>query len=239
MKNFKVILDPVKRKQYLTRLLKLDGLKNIIEKENRAYCAVSLTSTPKKLKTIIQKRQNILINKILKPSKIQGYDPASAPYSPDLNLTTLPNEIYKIDSAKLAACRYFINLDILPSTGQGVESEKAKNFNKLCVYLIDENIRTSRMKPHRAIYLQYNNLKKQINEFIKVFEFLNKFNPGLGIKNGTPVLLGFEKKGKKIIDLSQETYRKFPNLKYKYNAQTPNIKLKVANLQIFYELNTK
>ncbi len=197
MSNIQVYLDPEKRIQYLENLCKMDGLFPLKENPKASYCPISLTLTPDDLKPFIAERQKILMTEILEPTGIIAYDPGTAPYSPDTNLKSQPNEIYTVDIGKIVSSRFFVGHDILPSTGFGIEMEIAKVYNRISVVLIDKNIRVSRMQPHRTIYLQYENCKDTIEDLREVFTLLQEFEPGIGFNNNIPALLGFEKKRKK------------------------------------------
>lgn len=233
--NLKIILDPEKRQAYINTLLEIDGLSHIQENPTAAYCPISLTSTPDELKESIQERQKILMEEVLLAAGITAYDPGSAPYSPDTNLTSQPNEVYVVDSGKIVSARFFVGHNILPSTGQGIEGEKAKTYNRIAVILMDKKIRVSRMQPHRAIYLQYDNFKTDAQKFIPVFQLLQKYNPGMGFNGLLPVLLGFEKDGPNVIDLEELIYTNFPDLQYQYDGTTPILKLRAENPELFYE----
>ncbi len=235
MGKIKVLMDPVQREAHLKQLLKLDGLDNVEEDPFMAYCHISLTSTPQELKKHVKARQETLINKVLVPSGLKAYDPATAPYSPDVGATNEPTIVYKVDASKIAGARFFTGHNILPSTGQGVEAEMAKNYNRIAVVLIDKNIGVSSMQPPRMIYVEYENFEEQAKGFVPLFEMLQEFEPGMGLNNGFPVLLGFEKRGGKIVDLEELAYREFPELQYHYNPETPVIKLRAENPELFYE----
>ncbi|MCP3683469.1 MAG: hypothetical protein GY861_12350 [bacterium] len=228
-------MDPEEREKYVDVLLELDGLSHIKEDTKAAYCPISLTSTPNELKESIKLRQKILMEDVLGVAGITAYDPGSAPYSPDTNLTSQPNEIYVVDSGKIVGARFFVGHNILPSTGQGIEAEKAKVYNRMAVMLMDQNMRVSRMQPHRAIYLQYDNFQTEAEKFIPVFEMLQSYEPGMGFNDELPVLLGFEKHGTGIVDLEEAVYREFPDLQYKYDGHTPILKLRSENPELFYE----
>jgi hypothetical protein len=235
MSKIKVVMDPEQRQKYINMLLELDGLSHIQEDPNAAYCPISLTSTPDELKDAIKSRQHILMNEVLGVAGINAYDPGSAPYSPDTNLTSQPNEVYVVDSGKIVGARFFVGHNILPSTGQGIEAEKAKVYNRMAVMLMDKNMRVSRMQPHRAIYLEYDSFQEKAEQFIPVFQMLQSYEPGMGFNGQLPVLLGFEKTGNGIVDLEETVYREFPQLQYKYDGHTPILKLRSENPQLFYE----
>jgi hypothetical protein len=238
MGKIKVAMDPAQRQEYIDTLLQLDGLSHVNEDPRAAYCPISLTQTPEELKPLLKERQHTLIDNVLAPAGITGYDPGSAPFSPDRNLKTLPNEVYVVDSAKIVGARYFVGHNILPSDGKGVETEKAKTYNRMAVILFDSNIRVSRMQPHRTIYLQYDDFQDQAGLFVPVFEMLQDYEPGMGFNSDLPVLLGFEKNSTKIVDLEEEVYKEFPDLQYHYDGTRPIVKFRVENPEIFYEKAT-
>lgn len=235
MSKIIVAMDPVQRKSYIDYLLKLDGLSHISEDPNAAYCPISLTLTPDELKKYVKLRQKILMDDVLSASGIKAYDPGSAPYSPDTNLTAQPNEVYVVDSGKVVGARYFVGHNILPSTGHGIEAEKAKTYNRISVILMDKSIRISRMQPHRTIYLQYENFAEQSKEFVPIFMMLQEYEPGMGFNGNVPALLGFAKSGTSIVDLEEKVYTEFPKLQYFYDGKTPIVKLRAENPELFYE----
>lgn len=228
-----VALNSSQRNHYIDVLLALDGLSHICEDPHAAYCPVSLTATPRELKPFVAKRQSVLKD-ILSYVGITAYDPESAPYSPDRDLSADPNEVYHADSGKIVGSRFFIGHNILPSPGFGVETQKAVQFNRIAVMLMDANIRVSRMQPHRTIYLQYDNFEGQKYEFISAFQLLKQFEPGMGFHDGIPVLLGFDQNGS-VFDLEELVYTIFPNLQYRYNGTTPILQLRAENPWLFYE----
>ena len=175
------------------------------------------------------------MDEVLPNAGITAYDPSTAPYSPDRNLTTLPQEIYLIDSEKIAGARFFIGHNLTASTGFGVELEKAIKFNRIAVILLDSNIRVSRMQPHRVIYLQYDNFEKHVDDFIKVFTLLLEYEPGMGFDGNRPVLIGFNKQTHEIVNLETLIYTSFPELIYEYSGQKSTLGLSVSNPELFYE----
>lgn len=221
---------PLTRPAYLKKLSVRDGLSGIQESKQTAYCALSLTLTPDELKPILKERQTKLMN-ILKEAGLTAYDPGSAPLSPDSGLTIGPEEIYRVDKGKVVGARFFVSLDLLPSTGVGVEEETARTYNRIAVILHDKAIRTSRMQPNRIIHLQYDDLDLQRGQLIEVFRFLQRFEPGIGFENGVPVLLGFQRNH--AVNLEKETYKTFPDLKYEYDGSKPIVKLKAVNPDVF------
>lgn len=229
-KGIQIDKGPHSRTVYLKDKLRSDGLAGIKENKYAVYCAVPLTSAPEELKPSIKKRQTTLLD-ILNEAALTTYDPSSAPYSPDLSLEIKPQEIYRVDKGKVVEARFFTLLDLLPSTGVGVEEETARDYNRIAVVLHDKAIRNSRMQPNRMIHLQYDNLEAQKEQLIEVFQFLQNFEPGMGFDNGVPVLLGF--RGNKVVNLEKETYRIFPDLEYMYDGKKPIIRLTAENPEIF------
>lgn len=220
---------PLSRPFYLKRFLAKDGLIGIKEDNHAAYCAIPLTSAPEILKPYIKQRQETLLD-ILQEAGITGYDPNSADLSPDKSLNLKPKVIYRVDKGKVASARFFTLLDLLPSTGVGVEEEVANNYNRIAVILHDKNIRTSRMQTNRSIHLEYNDLEEQGGQLVEVFRFLQGFKPGMGFDNGEPVLLGFQ--GSRVVNLEKEICEAFPDLRYEYGGHIPAIKLLADNPKI-------
>lgn len=234
MGKIKVVLDPEQRREHINRLLELDGLSHVEEDPQAAYCPISLTQTPDELKGPLNARQQVLM-RALRAAGITPYDPASAPFSPEQDLSAQPNEVYVVDSGKIVGARFFVGHNVLPSTGQGVEMEKAKAYNRVAVIMMDRSVRVSRMQPHRTVYLQYGNFEKEADRFIPVFELLQEFEPGMGFNGPLPVLLGFAKQGTAIVDLEEKVYREFPSLQYRYDGSVPILKLRAENPGLFYE----
>jgi len=228
--GLKIDKGPLLRPLYLKQSLARDGLTGIREDRYAAYCALSLTSTPDELKPILKQRQSILMD-ILSEAGLTVYDPGSAPFSPDAGLSVNPKEIYRIDKGKIVGARFFTSLDILPSTGVGVEEETARNYNRIAVVLHDKKIRTSRMQPNRVIHLQYDDLEAQGAQFLHVFQLLQTYEPGIGFDHGVPALLGFQ--GKKVVNLEKLIYETFPGLKYEYDGNMPIVELQSKNPQVF------
>jgi len=227
----KIDKNPQDRKIYLKELLDRDGLTGIKENPKSAYCALSLTSTPENLKNSIKTKQRFLME-LLARAGITAYDPGSSPTSPDLALKMGPEEIYRIDKSKVVSSRYFVSLDLLPSTGTGVEAETARVYNRISVMLHDRKIRTSRMQPNRTIHLAFDDLVKEAEDFIDVFRFLQEFEPGIGFTNKIPSLLGF-RKDSSVVDLEKEVYKNFPHLVYVYDGNVSNVKLTCENIELF------
>lgn len=238
MDNLKVILTPQQRQRYVDDLLAKDGLSHVVENPTAAYCPISLTQTPEEIKPYVLSRQKILMEEVLSKAGITAYDPSTAPYSPDTNLTSLPQEVYMVDSGKLVGARFFIGHNLTASTGFGVETEKAIKFNRIPVILLDTNIRISRMQPHRTIYLQYDNFEKQAADFIPVFQLLLQYDPGMGFAGNEPVLVGFHKTTHEVVNLEKLVYDTFPHLQYHYDGKRPTLQLSVKNPELFYEQKT-
>lgn len=234
MGQLKVLMDSEQRERYVSGLLELEGLEGVEEDVYAAYCPISLTSTPQRIKPYVKMRQEILKG-VLRQSGITPYDPSnSASYNPDINRSAKPEEVYNFDSMRVAQARYFTGHMIIPTSGFGVEMEKARTLNKIAVALLDSNIRISRMLPSRVIYLQYENFGDQSDEFVPVFDMLRGFEPGMGLDDRRPVLLGFERGSGRIVDLAEEVYAGFPELKFEYDKDTPLLELECRDMERIY-----
>lgn len=225
MSKIHIIANPSQRTTYLQTLLEHEGLSTITEDHDAAYCPISLTLTPEALKKPLLERQQILMDDVLRPAGITPYDPSSAPYSPDTNKTSLPDEVYRVDSGKILSARFFVGHHIIASTGFGVELEKAKVANRISVILMDASVRISRMQPNRTIYLQYTDFAQQISRFVEVFELLRQYDPGFGLEDGVPILLGFHKQTGSVENLELLIARQFPDLVYRYDGTVPILSL--------------
>lgn len=214
-------MDPKKRKEYLDFYMKLLGIE-VEEDPNCAYCPVSLTSTPEELKPAVAARQEQL-KKILDSAKITTYDPRTSKYSPDMNKDATPQEVFTVDAGKVLSSRFFSGNNLLPSTGFGTEQGIALSSNRMAVILMDPAVRISRMLPSHAIYLQAANLDAQAERISQVFTMLKEYEPGAGICDKHPILLGF--KGGHHVNLEAEIYNSFPELKYQYDGNVPIIDL--------------
>ncbi|MBT5397383.1 hypothetical protein HOL21_04175 [Candidatus Woesearchaeota archaeon] len=235
MRNLTVLLDPEQRIEHMTRVLALDCLSHVREEVGTAYCPISLTSVPQDQKPWLKERQQILM-KMLGSVGIAAYDPGSSKdYSPDLDLSSPPPEVYSFDAARVIAGEYFTGHRLLPSDGIGVESQIASRFGKKSVIIFDRNIRVTRMLPFRAIYLSCDNFADQADEFKPVFEMLEEFDVGMGLVGILPTLVGFPRDGGALVDLENAVYTEFPHLQFKYDGTVPIAKLRVENPEIFYE----
>lgn len=221
--KLKTLLTTLKREKYLHDQLTMDGLLGLVEEDPKAaYCAVSLTNTPDEAKEFVKKRQDLL-KKILNEAGIASYDPGNAPLSPDLNLTATPEEVYRTDLARVAGARFFTAFDTFPSTGMGVEMEAARRYNRISVIIHDKAIRTSRMQPSGSIHIEVHSLEENKEALIKLFRLLQEYEPGRGLKEGQPVLLGFKKN--ETVDLAALVADKFPELQYTFEGTRPAIKI--------------
>jgi hypothetical protein len=235
MGKLTVILNPTDRQAYIDDLLHKDGLSHLTEDPTAAYCPISLTQTPDEIKPFVLQRQQILMDQVLARAGITAYDPSTAPFSPDKNLHSLPQEVYLVDSGKIASARFFVGHNLTASTGFGVELEKAIKFNRMAVILLDRHIRVSRMMPHRVIYLQYHHFAQQVEEFVQVFKILSAYQPGMGFAGPEPVLLGFKQGSDQAVNLEKLIYTEFPTLQYQYDGQQPSLNLSATNPEVFVE----
>jgi hypothetical protein len=199
---------------------------------------------PEEAKPVLRRRQDVLMRTI-KKAGINAYDPgSSAKYSPDMNNTAQPTEVYMFDSARVAAARYLCGHNILPSDGKGNEMEKAVVLNRVPVMLMDRGIRVSRMLPTRTIYLAYDDFEAEAGRLVPVFQMLKEYEPGMGFNGnkpappgvdsslGMPVLLGFDSSGR-VVDLEDEVYSEFPGMRFEYDGRADIVRLRVANPDIF------
>lgn len=235
MNNIRIFLDPDEREQHLKLQLDIVGI-DVREFEDAAYCPISLTNTPAQLKPLIRERQRVLMEDVLRLACIEAYDPGSARFSPDTNLSDDHTRVYGVDFAKVAGAKFLVGHNLLPSTGVGIELQIAQQLMKVPVVFHDAGIRTSRMLPPRTIYLQYNDFAQEAGSFVKLFEELKNYDVGVGFNGSKPALLGFPRDSSKIVDLEELAAEILPNNQWVFDGKKPIPEFHVANPEIFVEL---
>ncbi|MBU0648382.1 hypothetical protein KJ855_04350, partial [Patescibacteria group bacterium] len=94
--GLKIIHNPTTRRKFIDRQLYIDGItdkerKPIKENIDNAYLPISLTNTPVGLQFLATFLQNST-KTILDKCNIRHYDPHTAPFSPDKNLSVGPDD---------------------------------------------------------------------------------------------------------------------------------------------------
>ena len=214
----------------------MDGLEGLKEDPNAAYCALSLTNTPEIAKAFVRERQD-RVKELLEAAGITSYDPGTAPLSPDLNLTAGPAEIYITDLSRVAGARFFTAFDTFPSTGVGVEIEAARRYNRIPVIFHDSKIRTSRMQPDCAIHLNIIDLDEQSERIIALFKLLKQYEPGRGLIDNIPALLGF--KDGETVHLTDLVAKEFPELVYQFDGTKPALLFGMNNHEVLLAVEKK
>lgn len=235
MPPLRVIMDPPQRESYLKSYCDLKGIPYHPEDPLAAYCPISLTQTPRNLRKYLGDRQKILTKMVLPQSGIKSYDPSAEAHSPDRDLSADPSEVFSHDTLQILSCRFLVGNLIVGGFGVGVEVEIASMTNRISVMVLDAYIRFSRMLPRRVIYLQYQDFGNQAREFVPVFELLKRYDPGMGFNGERPVLIGFEKGSREVVDLEQKVYQEFPGLKYEYDSKRSTIEVEACNPDVMYE----
>ena len=247
MGKIQIILDPEGRERHIANMLALDGLGDVREDREIGYGAIALTglgsgvsSANEQIKTYLGRRQSILAA-AMKSAGVTLYDPASAPYSPDKNLESQPNEIFMVDSARVAIARHVTFVDVLASTGAGIELEKARRLGKFVYVFHDPHIRTSRMQPDRAFHLCVGNFSNSQRDFASLFSYVNEFDPAIGFDDGVPCMIGVHRITGLIVNLEKAVRENWPDLAYYYDGnvqilimacQTPNLFMESKPMKI-------
>lgn len=231
-KGIEVIIGPHNRAEELAKQLRMDALDGLQENPFSAYCAIALTNTPELVKPFVRKGQD-RIKGLLERASITAYDPGTAPLSPDLNLTEGPGVIYQTDLARVASSRFFTADDTIPSTGKGVETAEARRYNRISVIFHDNRIRTSRMQPDCTIHVGITDWDQQENRIVEMFQMLKTFEPGRGLVDGQPALLGF--KDDEVVDLAKEVNETFPDLAYTFDGTKPPLKFALENHAVLFD----
>lgn len=221
-------------------VLKLKHIDYIEEDPNAAYCPASTTAVPVELRSLLLRRQKVLMHKVLEPAGIDPHDTIDAPNSPYTNPHMEHDDVFVGDTTLLASRRYFVGHNLLASFGFGGESVHVIDLAKIGVLLFDKNVRVSSYIPRGFLKLEYENFPDQADRFKDLFDFLHHLEPGKGEIDGRPVLLGYEKNhpGKPII-LEDAIAMDFPELVFKYDGNVPIAEMKVNNPKIFYEIKER
>lgn len=219
-------------KEYIDYYKSINGIIDIDELEDAAYCPVSITSTPENLRDVISQTHNTLIE-ILKNAGINAYDPATAPFSLDNNPDASPDEVYRADLTRVAMARYVVGVNLIPSFGMGVEFQAAVDMNKFAVMLLNKNVRVSRMQPHRLIRLAYDDLNQESEGIQQVFELLKEYDPIITDEIPYNDQAGIHKETREVVNIEKIIADKFPQFIYNYSVDIPGADIHVKNPEIF------
>lgn len=213
-----VLLNPEQRERHIESLLRLDGLGSIKEVRDGIYCAVPLTGAPVDMRNFIHEEHE-KIKECIKNAGLKIYDPKDAPQNPWIKITDKPQMVYDTDTLQVVTPRFFEFTNVFPTTGGGIEEQKAINYVKIPVVVVKNGTYTSRMSTgaRRIILLEYDNAKKQQKEITDVFLTLRKYEPGIGICSfHGNTLLGFSKSGETFC-LPGLVEDLFPQLTYNFD----------------------
>ncbi|MEM7825606.1 MAG: hypothetical protein QW412_01965 [Candidatus Aenigmatarchaeota archaeon] len=214
----KVLLHPEDRLEYTERLLELDGLGMIEENKNGIYCAVPLTGAPPEKRKFIEEEHE-KIKHCINKAGLEIYDPKDAGMNPWLKIEDYPQKVYDADTFQLVKSRFFEFTNIYPSTGAGIEQQKAIMYVKIPVIVTKSGIFTSRMSTgaRRIILIEYNDAQSQKDDITSLFKTLREFEPGVGMcRVHGNTLIGYSESEKPVClpGLIQEL---FPVLVYDFN----------------------
>ena len=239
--GFDILYDPDERRAFIDTLMRMDGLKHDGERRDTGYGIIALTGLGKdvsdsneRVKAYISSRQGIL-RACMGAAGIELYDPANAPYSPDTNLKSRPNEVFSVDSLRVSMARHVSFADVIATTGGGIEQEKARRMGKFCYIFHDPNIRTSRMQIDRALHLSAANFGKMRNQFIEMFEFMQEYEPCIGLYQGAPAMIGMHQQTGTAANLEIEVAKRWPELIYEYEGTKDILMLSCMNPHLFVE----
>lgn len=212
-----VLLNPEQRSEHIKRLLELDGLVISEEMVDGIYTALPLTGATDEMKIFIEKEHE-KIKECINDSGLRIYDPKDAADNPWRSLKSEPTYVYDVDTIQVVTPRFFEFTNVFPSTGAGVEEQKAITYIKIPVVITKSGIRTSRMSTgaRRIILIEYEDAVAQRNEIASVFKTLRAYEPGIGncsIHGNT--LLGFAGNDEPIC-LPGLIGDKFPSLVYNF-----------------------
>jgi len=178
----KILLNSEQRLVHIEKLLELDGLEDVVENRNGIYCAVPLTGAPEEKRKFIEDEHE-KIKTCIKEAGLEIYDPKDAPQNPWLKITDLPTTVYDQDTLQVVTPKFFEFTNVYPSTGAGIEQQKAIMYLKIPVIVNKAGVYTSRMSngARRSIVIEYNDAVSEKEEITSLFKTLMKFEPGIGM----------------------------------------------------------
>lgn len=239
--DIEVVFDPAQRLEWLRDLLHLDGLGDVDEDPATGYGIIALTGLGSNisrenevLKDKLQRKQRIL-QEAMAATGVTHYDPASAPYSPDTNLDATPGEVYRVDTKRVALARHVTYVDILPTTGGGIEQEKARRLGKFLYIFHDPDIRTSRMQVDRAVHLSLKHLSGAKDQLVELFRFVHAHDPCIGFDQGLPAMIGKNRETGAIVNLEKEVAARWPGLVYDYDPHKQILEFETRNARMISE----
>jgi len=212
-----ILLNPEQRKKHIENLLALDGIGHIEEIRDGIYCAVPLTGAPIELRKFIE-GEHEKIKTCIRKAGLKIYDPKDSGMNPWVGIKERPQVVYDADTNQVVTPRFFEFTNIFPTTGGGIEQQKAITFVKIPVVIVKDGTYTSRMSTgaRRIILLEYKDAEQQQEEITEVFFTLRNYEIGIGtcsVHGNT--LIGFS--GKETVCLPGLIEEKFPTLKYNFD----------------------
>jgi hypothetical protein len=214
----KVLLNPEERLKHVMQLLMLDGLGDITENKNGIYCAIPLTGAPPEKRGFIEQEHD-KIKACIRKAGLEIYDPKDLGTNPWIKLKGRPQEVYDLDTLQVVTPKFFEFTNVYPSTGAGIEEQKAISYGKIAVIVTKAGIYTSRMATgaRRTILIEYDDAEVQQEEITGVFKTLKEYNSGMGTcsMHGN-TLLGFSGSEKPVC-LQGLIANKFPSLVYNFD----------------------
>lgn len=218
--NVRVILSKDSRRRYFYEMLRMDGLPRTEERKDACYCGLPLSHVPDRIRSVLFQEHN-KIKEAIQKAGITAYDPADAPFNPQLSRTDPPEKVYTTDILKLAECGFFTFTNMVSSTGSGIEQAKAHSLVKPVIVFVkgskDSGFYVSRMSTGmtRTFVVEYSDVEKVSSSITKLFRTLKSYEFGVG--NCTihgNVLTGFRQKEK--VCLKGLFEEKFPELQYRF-----------------------
>jgi hypothetical protein len=148
---------------------------------------------------------------------IDLFDPITTPFAPDGDLSASPARVYQTYIQRIAQARHITFIDLIPSTGCGVEITKAYDWGKFLYIIHDPQIRTTRMQPLRTFHLAFTDLVAERAILAEIIGFVNQHHPCLGLRGSTPVMLGIHRQTGALVDLEEEVRNRWPDHWYDWD----------------------
>lgn len=232
---------PITPREVLELLNRIETLERLDDLESEGYCYASLPLTGNDNKRFMEKgsdldkryqqmlkirREELLkdheaIKECIRNAGLRIYDPAEAPFNPNLGLTGKPTDVYRVDQLMVTAALFFSMTNLLASTGAGMEEKTAIDLAKMPVIITKKGVYVSRMSTgaERIILVEYGDIEREAPDITTVFNELQKYNPGAGVceRHGN-ALLGFKKMGLGPVCLKGLVEEEIaPRLKYDFS----------------------
>ncbi len=193
--------------------------RRFLEQEDQTFREAYSRLTERRKQELLEEHR--AVKDCIRNAGLKTYDPAEAPFNPNMGLIGGPTDIYDVDQLMVAASRFFSMTNLLASSGAGMEEKTAIDLAKFPVILTKKGVYVSRMStgPGKIILLEFGDIKTDAPEITSVFRELKNYEPGAGIcERHRNTLLGFRNRSTEPICLKGLIEDQMaPNLRYDFD----------------------